>query len=1771
MKRIYILYLFLSSLVASTPLKAQLERSNWVFGDKGFMQFEYSSTCASVDRSGSMFCEADNRFNVFLNKISAVSTTEGTSSISSFDGNLLFYTDGLTVWNKNHQIMANGEDLNGSQTSSQGSLIVPLPNSCNEYYVFTITQGEDLNNFYYSKVDMNGDDNLGVVTEKNILIQNNVTERVTAVFHQNVNDYWIIVHEANSDAFYAYLLDANGLSSTPVISRQGSVHEGTCGSIGYMRGSKNSQYIATTIANCAQATQDDRVELFSFNSLIGSLRYLRKYDIPNAYGVEFSSNSEFLYVANWHGGLIHQLGLSLSTQRTVGRLNNFGPNGINNSTGSLLRGNDGNIYASINNTNSIGQVGNADKLFEPFRLECDSVVSDSTAPPPLVPDTVSCVQVPIPLPFGIFTLDNSMSRFGLPNLVPEPPITKEIIGPNGAVCKNQFASFVLSDNSGIDSVQWNFEDGFQATGFQVSHRLDEMNNVSCVRATLFKCGLFYDIHTCHTTISCIKITQESSCEDFSVQFNVNNSSSEGEIVQAAWSFSHGFTTSEINPLIIFPGRGIYRYSVRFTWSDGFEETKEGDVIVDDVLSVNLGPDMFVCKEDSGAYPITLSPQVTGLGTYRWQDDSDSSLFVANGPGTYWVEYINPGGCVERDSIQIEEFSLVTLPQEITVCFPDTQIIDLSFLEADSVIWQDGTLGPLYPVSEAGIYGVRLVKGVCEVFDSIQVSVEEPPFLDQGQDTTVCEADFLLLNAFIPQALSYTWQDGSTGPFFTATETGIYKVQIQTENCLLEDSIQVVFIRTDELPDQLGCDDAPITINAFIPGATYLWQDGSVNPSFLADTAGTYWVEISRDGCTVRDSIEIDYDPALSLDLGPDSLLCFDEDIILDVTQAGATYTWADGFMGPVRQITQSGTYTVTLDRGACSITDSVQIDILNLDLGADNSYCTSDTLVLNAFNPGATYLWQDGSTDSVFLATESGQYFVQVSRDGCVLSDTVNIELIIPPSVNLGPDTLLCESQILTLDAFIEDASFRWQDGSTNPIFEVSESGIYWVDVIRGGGCVVRDSIEVEIVDVDLGPDQIACGDSVFTLSAYSPGATYFWSDGSRDSVLTVTQTGTYWVEVFKENCLVYDTVQITIESAPVLELGPDTVLCDENLLFDISQNGAQYLWQDGSTSPQFTVSESGTYWARKNIGLCEISDTVEVVIVKADLGPDRIECINSTVVLDAFIPLPDVSYLWQDGSNLPFFEVDQPGEYWVEVAYQGCIRRDTVNIDFTLPPEVSLGADTVLCEGSLSLDVSYPGASYLWQDGSTDSVFTITKSGTYSVTLGIGNCTRSDEIRVDILQVDLGPDRSVCNDELVVLDASQSLPGATYRWQDGSTNPVFLVNQSGLYWVEIAYQACVIRDSVEIDLVNPPLANLGADTLLCEGDMLSLNLDQPGASFLWQDGSKLPTFDISGSGLFWVEVRVDDCIRRDTLFVEQLELELGPDLTLCQGESQRFNVFQEGASYLWQDGSQSPFYIADTAGTYWVEISKENCVVRDSLTLNFTQEPQIELGPSDTLLLCGESLLLDASQEGAAYLWQDGSSDPQFLVNRSGLYTVEVRRGNCLVSEQIFVQFPFLGELELGPDSSICQDSPYTLRAPQAGSSLPVTYLWSTGSEEAEIEVEQAGTYWVAISSEGCTQLDTVNLDFVNCEIFIPGTEFFVPNVITPNGDGKNDAFGIDGINLTDWSLRIYNRWGNLVYETLDYKNNWSAQGETAGTYYYQLAHPRLEEPFRGWILVMK
>ncbi|QQR86666.1 MAG: gliding motility-associated C-terminal domain-containing protein [Flavobacteriales bacterium] len=1163
-------------------------------------------------------------------------------------------------------------------------------------------------------------------------------------------------------------------------------------------------------------------------------------------------------------------------------------------------------------------------------------------------------------------------------------------------------------------------------------------------------------------------------------------------------------------------------------------------------TVNLGPDVVACAGAS----VPLSVTVPGA-TYAWNNGSTSNAITVVAAGTYWVE-ATLNGCPVRDSVNVTftPLPLVDLGQDTTLCDGGILLLDATLANA-TYLWNDGSSSATLNAG-AGTWSVEVTANGCTNSDTIGIGWFVPPFIELGPDTTLCPGQTIVLDASYPGA-THQWQDGSANNTLTASTAGNYNVQVtDIYGCSYSDDIDVAYASPQAIDlgnDTTLCAGATLSLDAGVPGATYAWSTGATTSGIVVSSAGNYSVTVAQGNCTVSDGIQVSFVANPSVQLPNDTTLCAGETLLLDATTAGVTYTWQNGSTAATYLVNSAGTYSVTVTNAAgCTDNDAITVSYAtpgSIALGNDTSFCAGGSVLLDATLPGSTYLWSTGATSATITANTMGTYWVQATQGNCAVGDTINITVNANPSVQLPSDTTLCAGETLLLDATTPGVTYAWQNGSTAATFLVNSAGTYSITVTNAAGCTDNDAITVSYAtpgSIDLGNDTSFCAGGSALLDATLPGSTYLWSTGATSATITANTMGTYWVQATQGNCAVGDTINITVNANPSVQLPNDTTLCaGETLLLDATTPGVTYAWQNGSTAATFLVNSAGTYSVTvTNAAGCTDNDAITVSYAtpgSIDLGNDTSFCAGGSVLLDA--TLPGSTYLWSTGATSATITANTTGTYWVQATQGNCAVGDTINITVNANPSVQLPNDTTLCAGeTLLLDATTPGVTYAWQNGSTAATNLVNSTGAYSVTVtNAAGCTDSDAITVSYAtpgSIDLGNDTSFCAGSSVVLDAT--LPGSTYLWSTGATSATITANTMGTYWVQATQGNCAVGDTINITVNANPSVQLPSDTTLCAGETLLLDATTPGSSYEWQDGSTGPTFAAANTGAYSVTVTDNNgCVASDAMnlsFVNPAAVYLGADTSLCPGGSLALDAGMPGAQYGWSTGSTNSSITVASSGTYWVQAGMPGCMTSDTIVVSFVNMPLPGLGPDETLCE-GDTLLLSVQPGGASVLWSDGSSGSSLAVSNSGEVSVVLSLDGCTSSDAVDIAFAaVVDSIDLGPDVVHCPGEPLQLVAPIAGAQ----YNWSTGGTSNSIVITEPGWYWLHVSGACTNAVDSILITSGNCGLYV-----YVPNTFTPDGDGFNDAFqAVVNGDILNYALTVFNRWGEPVWRGNDPSLTW-------------------------------
>jgi gliding motility-associated-like protein len=387
---------------------------------------------------------------------------------------------------------------------------------------------------------------------------------------------------------------------------------------------------------------------------------------------------------------------------------------------------------------------------------------------------------------------------------------------------------------------------------------------------------------------------------------------------------------------------------------------------------------------------------------------------------------------------------------------------------------------------------------------------------------------------------------------------------------------------------------------------------------------------------------------------------------------------------------------------------------------------------------------------------------------------------------------------------------------------------------------------------------------------------------------------------------------------------------------------------------------------------------------------------------------------------------------------------------------------------------------------------------------------------------------------------------GVDYLWDFGDGSPTTTVvapthtyTVTGTFTVTLIASdstSCVTHDTLQftITVLAAPVVDLGLDSTFCSTvSGYTLDAGNPGLTYIWSTGATSQTISPTAAGTYWVIADNGSCSDTDSVVVQLVQPP--PPLvndSLCVGQTHTLTV-STGQAWLWNTGATTQSITVNTTGDYDVTITDGPCVFHDTVHVHFFPYPIVDLG-NDTIMCTPDNLLLDADNPGATYLWQDGSAAQTFNATNAGSYHVMVTANNCASLDTIAIAYT--PQPELGSAITLCEVLDVTLNP---GTFPPTaTFLWNTGEVTPTIQISQPDTYRVVIQNGPCTLTDSILVTGM------PGEgALYIPNTFTPNRDGKNEQLLAMGTGITEFRMRVFNRWGQLLYTSNDIYDGWNGQ----------------------------
>lgn len=1038
--------LFVNDAVAQSP-----STSTWYFGQRAGIAF----------RDGRVDVLADGQ----------MSTSEGCATMSDpTTGELLFYTDGVTVWNRLHDVMPNGSGLFGDRTTAQSAIIIPAPGRPSVYYIFnpaaisSTNLGERCLCLYYSIIDMRSDAGFGDVIKKNELLLNDVTEHITATADCQGDGWWIITRSKGTRHFYSLHLTRLGLSTAPVISDAGYPSTSIRGE-GQMHVSPDGQQLVYT-------SMTGRSLLYDVDGETGKISYrtlLFSTDSYGAhYGAAFSPNSEKVYVS------VANAAEFARTQIIQFDITERDPDLVMKSAFNLALLPD--VYTHV-----------------PMQLAPDGKIYIGRPGQPWL----AAIQRPNEDDSRAQFRDSvvrltGVCQFGLPNfpgtlLIDQATRQTACSLPRAAftfsdsVCAGSCVSLRDQSTGTIASWQWGAMNGTPASTSMRNPTV--CFSVPGTHAIRLIVANGYGADTAFNTITVLPqppLTIDSvgeQCAFEPVRLRATGA------VSYEWSPASALD-DHTRPDPIARVNSTTRFVVIGTSASGCKDTATVLVRVIDMVAEG---DATICRGTAvplrtrGAERVSWTP-ITGLSNPTSLAPTASPLST-----TTYVATLATGDCVETDTVVItvvDDFD-VAIEGPVTGCPGDTLTLRATVgathqWTGEGIIMVSSDVVRVVVGTTPRRISLTAKSGDCEDADSVVITPLRTPTLSVSRKVSVCRDESAVITA-LTDADSLLWSpaidlDRIAGSVVTVTpsESRTYTVRAFTAGgCSQTDTIDVVVVNPPSVeagPDLFVCSGEAVTIQARGSAERVEWTptDGLSDSRVLAPRASpsvttTYILRALTGSCETLDTVTV---AVSTFDVGvsSDTTICLGDQVQLVATGAGR-YRWTPttGLSDPesarpVARPTTSTTYTVTgFDVRNCEQKSVVTVTVRDttpiiLSAGSVTARAGTEDLGIPIYVEVPS--WRLPLRISELRATmvHDASIFIPDSTDRGAVRTSIRGEdrlsyLVVRDQLIIAPRQKITEMRGLVLASSVETVPISWEDvswtGESCPTVRTTQGLLY--------------------------------------------------------------------------------------------------------------------------------------------------------------------------------------------------------------------------------------------------------------------------------------------------------------------------------------------------------------------------------------------------------------------------------------------------------------------------------------------------------------------------------------------------------------------------------------------------------------------------------------------------------------------------------------------------------------------------------------------------------
>lgn len=964
-------------------------------------------------------------------------------------------------------------------------------------------------------------------------------------------------------------------------------------------------------------------------------------------------------------------------------------------------------------------------------------------------------------------------------------------------------------------------------------------------------------------------------------------------------------------------------------------------------------------------------------------------------------------------------------------------------------------------------------------------------------------------------------------------------------------------------------------------------------SFTGLSSGTFTLMVTdNSGCTGSTTVTITASGGIIPTISGATSFCTGGSTTLDAGAGYTNYLWSTGATNQTINVTTANTYSVTVTDGAgCTGVASVSVTV-NTSLSptvTGNNFCVGSNTTLDAGSGYVTYLWSTGGNTQTISVNTAGNYIVTVTNaSGCTGTGQLTVSTNALPTPTITGNLTFCNGATSILDAGAGYLFYNWSTSAVTQTISVSAAGNYSVSVTDANGCIGSTQVTVN-VNPSLTPTISGatsfCTAGSTVLDAGTGYAGYLWSTGSLSQTITVTTAGTYSVTVANASgCTGIASVVVTVNSSLSPVVTGNNFCAGNGSTLDAGSGYSTYLWSTGATTQTISVFAVNTYYVTvTNATGC--SGTGQIVINQnanptSSITGNLSICAGFSTTLNAGAGY--ASYFWSTTAVTPTISVNTPGSYSVTVTdNNGCTGTSLVTVTLSSGLNPTISGSLQMCSGSSTvLNAGNGYAGYIWSNGMLTQSVSVNTAGNYSVT--VSDASGCSGVASVTLVVNPNPtplitgNLSMCSGDTTYLDAGSGF--STYSWSSANNTQSIAVGSSGVYTVTVSNVfGCTGTSSVTVNETNGVLLSAVPLHNICNGEWAYLTATASGGSapftYYWNNvisPASIGVQPVASTTYQAYVVDVNGCVSNIVSVLVNVSPPLQVDVmasptSICPNESTVLNVsINQGGVPPFTIFTSSgqivipPISISPTVSGFQYLYVKDGCgsISHDSVYITVNASPLANF-VSDTVNGC-EPLTVSFTPmnplPGQTYLWNFGDLsynaisydiNPVHQFSQDGIFDVTLTVTNASGCLTTYTHSDMINVYP-NPDASFITDPIYaSIVKPQIHfinlSEGADSYIWSFGDgDSSSIEnpwhwyssLGAYHVYLVAITDLGCT-------DTVFSSIYIRDEyTFYAPTYISPDYDELNDVFYVlgNGISSEDFHLYIFDRWGEIIYETDKY-----------------------------------